>query len=583
MAPVSVDDVIVLDEDGAPHELPSLWRERRILLVFLRHLGCRFCRQQVALLRSVQPELRRHGVEVVLVSIGTPPQLRAFKAESGFEGLAFVDPSPETPLVYASFQLRRGEGLVGGTEEGRAKGEEALAAGFVDGGYPTPEGVRDFTGDGKYTGDVFQVGGVFVLGAGNTCDFAYRSSFAGDHPDPAAILEAVTGVRADGSKYVYPSTSSWLDRLASSTRASTAAPRRRALLLLLLLPPLLLLLPAPPYLHAAAVLFPLLLLPFLLLPLPRLPLPSSPSPPLPAAASVPLLTPTDVDDIAIARRLVACDCSPVGSTDLATDWRVLPPQEEEAMLAEGEHLASLASLGALRSTSRSSSLSSLSPPLLTLLASPLLDDAALHQMRLTNCYLRDFLAKPHPSLGRAGPTCPFVPKSLQLGHIRLGVVPSPPCPSAEAMAALVRGFLPIFEALPPQGGATAVFKAIVLLFPHVPLVHAPQVIDGTQAALKEEFVSRGLMLGEFHLLNNSCGLHNANFFPLRMLCPALAIRHMVPSDLVFLSGAQYPPRRRAAFLQSYIAKMSDQKGAKAQAEVAHAQEMLDAVLAEIGQ
>ena len=65
-----------------------------------------------------------------------------------------------------------------------------------------------------------------------------------------------------------------------------------------------------------------------------------------------------------------------------------------------------------------------------------------------------------------------------------------------------------------------------------------------QAALKEEFVSRGLMLGEFHLLNNASGLHNPDFFPLRTVCPALAIRHMVPSDLVFLSGEQVRAVRR---------------------------------------
>ena len=46
------------------------------------------------------------------------------------------------------------------------------------------------------------------------------------------------------------------------------------------------------------------------------------------------------------------------------------------------------------------------------------------------------------------------------------------------------------------------------------------------------------MLGEFHLLNNASGLHNPEFFPLRTVCTALAIRHMVPSDLVFLSGEQ---------------------------------------------
>lgn len=33
-----------------------------------------------------------------------------------------------------------------------------------------------------YPGDVFQVGGCFVLGAGNLCDFAHRSEYAGVYP-----------------------------------------------------------------------------------------------------------------------------------------------------------------------------------------------------------------------------------------------------------------------------------------------------------------------------------------------------------------------------------------------------------------
>ena len=128
--------------------------------------------------------------------------------------------------------------------------------------------------------------------------------------------------------------------------------------------------------------------------------------------------------------------------------------------------------------------------------------------------------------------------------------------------------------VPPQRGPTAVFKALLLLFPDVPLAEAPRLIDGTQAALKEECVAKGLMLGEFHLANNATGLHSETFYPLRTVCPTLAIRHMVPNDLVFLTGAQYDDRKRAAFLRAYVAKMEGAKGAKAQGDVEKAQQLL---------
>ena len=42
------------------------------------------------------------------------------------------------------------------------------------------------------------------------------------------------------------------------------------------------------------------------------------------------------------------------------------------------------------------------------------------------------------------------------------------------------------------------------------------------------------MVGEFHRHNLTPGLHNSEFFPLRTNLPAIAIRHMAPSDIVFL-------------------------------------------------
>lgn len=88
------------------------------------------------------------------------------------------------------------------------------------------------------------------------------------------------------------------------------------------------------------------------------------------------------------------------------------------------------------------------------------------------------------------------------------------------------------------------------------LANAPNLIDGVQLALKPQFVAKGLMIGEFHLANNATGLHNNNFYPLRTPYPSLAIRNMVPADLVFLSLDQYPPALRVNFLESYLSNFS---------------------------
>jgi hypothetical protein len=51
-----------------------------------------------------------------------------------------------------------------------------------------------------------------------------------------------------------------------------------------------------------------------------------------------------------------------------------------------------------------------------------------------------------------------------------------------------------------------------------------------QTSCKPYYVQRGLMLGEFHLRNNSPGLRNESFFPLRTPVPCLAVRHMVSTN-----------------------------------------------------
>ena len=44
-----------------------------------------------------------------------------------------------------------------------------------------------------YPGDALQVGGVFVLGPGNSCDYTFRSEWAGHYPPLDEVLSAATG------------------------------------------------------------------------------------------------------------------------------------------------------------------------------------------------------------------------------------------------------------------------------------------------------------------------------------------------------------------------------------------------------
>jgi hypothetical protein len=194
------------------------------------------------------------------------------------------------------------------------------------------------------------------------------------------------------------------------------------------------------------------------------------------------------------------------------------------------------------------------------------DAAALSATQSTLCYVKEFLANPNPYLGRSGPTCPFVPKSLQLDSIYLSVVPR--VSFAQGLDFLLLEAMEMFKTLEPTSGLKASYKAIILIFPDLLQADIPTMIDATQKRLKPKFVEEGLMLGEFHAHNNATGLHNNHFYPLRTGYPCFAIRFMVPSDIVFLNPIEFPPSTRVKMLTSFINKFSDHTSNYAQIEIA---------------
>jgi hypothetical protein len=63
-------------ESGA--NLLALAEASPVLLVFLRHFGCSFCRQAISDVAELRGELDRRGVRPVFVHLGTPARAKPF-------------------------------------------------------------------------------------------------------------------------------------------------------------------------------------------------------------------------------------------------------------------------------------------------------------------------------------------------------------------------------------------------------------------------------------------------------------------------------------------------------------------------
>lgn len=168
-------------------------------------------------------------------------------------------------------------------------------------------------------------------------------------------------------------------------------------------------------------------------------------------------------------------------------------------------------------------------------------------LRTVLTWAGQYLMRPHPQLGRSGPVCPFVSGSVRHNRFHLTV-----CEGAldeQLVADTVRGYRDWFLELTRSGGQQEQFTTILILFPDLPTADIPRLIDRTQSTLKLEFVESGLMIGQFHPLPpDQPGLWNPGFRPLRSPVPMLVIRHMVPTDLPFLtSDPRYLAAHRRVF------------------------------------
>lgn len=130
-----------------------------------------FARQQGAALADMKKQLEGTGVEVVVIGSSSPAQAKTFAEKSGFTGEIYVN---EDLQVYRAFGLERGFF--------KTLGPKSIGRGFKAMG----QGFRQ----GRHAGDLWQQGGIFVMGPGNRVVFQHVDRFAGDHADPADVVQS---------------------------------------------------------------------------------------------------------------------------------------------------------------------------------------------------------------------------------------------------------------------------------------------------------------------------------------------------------------------------------------------------------
>jgi len=166
-------------------------------------------------------------------------------------------------------------------------------------------------------------------------------------------------------------------------------------------------------------------------------------------------------------------------------------------------------------------------------------------------WIQNYVAKPNPQVGRPGPVCPFLPRTLKEKTLQFQSIDTESL-SIQEIDDCVRGQAQTFINMLPTTGKARLNRALVLLFPDIDEKTSDIEIEKRQLRLKRFFVERGLMLGEFHPNHHGPGVRNPMYRPLRSPVPLLVIRHMFPSDLTFLLRPADSLLDRLHFIKSYL-------------------------------
>lgn len=168
--------VEVVGLDGAAVRLGTLWAERPLLLVLLRHFGCPACSRAVTELAPRVAELAALGVGLACVGPGTAEDARAFLAAHGS--------SESAPLTLLADPQARAFAAAGMRRSAWATfGPSALLAQARMGA----EGwrIRGLRGDSSW------LGGALLVDRGGRPIMTWRSESIARTPRVGALMDAV--------------------------------------------------------------------------------------------------------------------------------------------------------------------------------------------------------------------------------------------------------------------------------------------------------------------------------------------------------------------------------------------------------
>ncbi|MCO6044183.1 SelL-related redox protein [Aeoliella sp. ICT_H6.2] len=174
--PYELDDAIALFPSHHGQTLLELSNESPLMIVFLRHFGCSFCREALDDLRQVRSRIEELGFNIALVHMSLPDDAESMLDRYQLRGVHyFCDVQCD---FYRAFGLKRG---TASQLFGPRLWPRAISA--ISQGHTV----------GRLAGDGFRMPGVFFLYRGEIWS-SFRHQTAADRPDYLELANQVKNI-----------------------------------------------------------------------------------------------------------------------------------------------------------------------------------------------------------------------------------------------------------------------------------------------------------------------------------------------------------------------------------------------------
>jgi hypothetical protein len=154
-------------------------------------------------------------------------------------------------------------------------------------------------------------------------------------------------------------------------------------------------------------------------------------------------------------------------------------------------------------------------------------------LRATADWIKAYVIKPHQDLGRPGPVCPFVPRSLErrvlwLAPEHIGDR------DASGIAEIISGYQRLLLDTQRADGEDVAYKVIVVVFTDLSADRAQVVFDDVlQQLAVPQYADSGTVFGPFYAGHQGTAIYNSSFHPFRSPVPFMFVRHGVVGDWKF--------------------------------------------------